>query len=233
MFGEALGSVGLGGSSALGYGTMGMMGLSAASTAYNIYQQERQFDYERNLQKKVFNREDSSIQRRVNDLRRAGLSPVLAAGNGASAGQVVGVQTPRADDIAGKYRDLISMSNEIATSKVQRELMEEQKKAAEATANAANANAAQTNWNTSWYKKQPGGGMPTNMNPVGQSAGYLTGAVSGFIDKAAGNVKNMYYNYDQKMGEWERAIEKKVKDFFTNPNKEDPYNPNWKKGGKK
>ena len=231
MFGEALGSIGAagGGGAMLG----GMMGLSAATTAYNIYQQERQYDYERNLQKQVFNREDSSVQRRVTDLRRAGLSPVLAAGNGAASGAVVGVKTPQADDIAGRYSNLIQMANDIATSKVQRELMEEQKKAAEATANASNATADQIRWNTKWYKKQPGGGMPTNMNSVGQSAGYLTGAVSDVADKASGSVKNMYYNYDQKMGEVERKIEKKVKEFFSNPNKEDPYNPNWKKGGKR
>lgn len=231
MFGESLGSIGAagGGGAMLG----GMMGLSAATTAYNIYQQERQYDYEKNLQSKIFNREDTAIARRVADLERSGLSPVLAAGNGAASGAVVGLNTPRADNIAGNFRELITMKNDIATSKVQRELMEEQKKAAEATANAANANAAQTNWNTHWYKKQPGGGMPTNMNSIGQSAGYLTGATGEFVDKAAGNVRNMYFNYDQKMGEWERAVEKKVKDFFSNPKKEDPYNPRWKKGGNK
>lgn len=231
MFGEALGSIGASGGSGMALG--GMMGLSAATTAYNIYQQERQYDYERNLQKQVFQREDSSIQRRVNDLRRAGLSPVLAAGNGAASGAVVGVKTPQADDIAGKYANLIQMANDIANSKVQRELMEAQKKAADASADASNAMATQTNWNTRWYKNQPGGGMPTNMNPVGQTAGYLTGATGDLVDRVSGNVKNMYYNYDQKMGEIERKIEQKIKNFFSNPEKEDPYNPNWKKGGKK
>jgi len=53
--------------------------------------------YERGLQQRMFDREDSSVQRRVADLRAAGLSPVLAAGGGAQAGPVVSRTTPQRD----------------------------------------------------------------------------------------------------------------------------------------
>lgn len=45
--------------------------------------------YERNLQQTIFDREDNAVQRRVADLEMAGLSPVLAAGSAANAGQPI------------------------------------------------------------------------------------------------------------------------------------------------
>lgn len=51
--------------------------------------------YQKDLQKVMFAREDNAVQRRVNDLRSAGLSPTLAAGSSASAGPVIGTTAPQ------------------------------------------------------------------------------------------------------------------------------------------
>lgn len=45
--------------------------------------------YQKNLQNKVFEREDSAVQRRVSDLEASGLSKTLAAGSSAGAGSLV------------------------------------------------------------------------------------------------------------------------------------------------
>lgn len=59
--------------------------------AYNIYQDIRDFNYKRNLQETMFEREDNSLQRRMADARAAGLNPFdAAATGGAAAGSVVG-----------------------------------------------------------------------------------------------------------------------------------------------
>lgn len=77
------------------------------------YQQN--YDYQKALQQQIFEREDNSVQRRAEDLSKAGLSKTLAAGSGAGAGSVVGTsaftggQAPKMDvvDRAGKVIQLM------------------------------------------------------------------------------------------------------------------------------
>lgn len=72
-----------------GISNLGNFGLGIANTVMNAQRAYDETKYQRELQGEFFTREDNATQRRVKDLKLAGLNPVLAAGSAANAGPVV------------------------------------------------------------------------------------------------------------------------------------------------
>lgn len=193
MFAEALGSLGAG--EGIGGGTAallgGQTGLQMGLGIYNAYLQKKNMEWMRDAQKKTWQREDNAIQRRVRDLEAAGLSPVLAAGQGAGAGQVVSTTAPQIDDdLPQKFMNLIKMQNDIAMTSPQRDLIIAQKDAAKAQANAANsaadkskADAELTNWDRAKYEEL---GIPSTMSANAKDASVVIDIYKKLKGKAKG-----------------------------------------------
>ncbi len=110
MFDDKLsfGSILTGGSSVLG----ALSQLHSNDLNYKL--QKEQLDYQKGLQKIMFQREDNAVQRRVADLKAAGLSPVLAAGSAASSGPVVSTQTPQKESGLSAYLALAQIQTMLA-----------------------------------------------------------------------------------------------------------------------
>ena len=67
------------------------------SALWNNSSQNKNLRWQKWAQGVTWQREDNAIQRRVNDLRMAGLSPVLAAGQAAETSPPVRTEAPQLD----------------------------------------------------------------------------------------------------------------------------------------
>lgn len=117
------------------------------NTAYNLFTNKRDFDYQKALQQEIFQREDTAVQRRVADLKAAGLNPNLAAGAAASAGAVVGRSSTN-DVNVGAALDNAAAVAQIKAQKIQNKILKEQEKSA-----SYDADMKRMAWeNEAWFR---------------------------------------------------------------------------------
>lgn len=96
-----------------GLGAVAGIGTSIANTVG----QYKQMNYMKDMQQEAWRREDNAVQRRVEDLSAAGLSPVLAAGSSASASSPISIGAPDHGDIQGNVKgaaEMVAMQKSIA-----------------------------------------------------------------------------------------------------------------------
>lgn len=160
---------------------------SALNQDRNFASQVEQMLYDRWLQQEMFKREDTAVQRKVNDLTSAGLSPVLASGASASSGPVVKSQAPQAQDIGA---NIMAMGNfaktieDISLSRQQQKLIDAQisTEGTKQTSNLASAgNQSQDALNKKKTREfwNSQGGKPPNWQPskIGKTYEDLKGEV--------------------------------------------------------
>ncbi len=88
----------------------------------NLDLQKEHFQYQKDLQNKIFNREDTAYQRMSNDLEKAGFSKWNAVNTGgSSAGAIVGSEAPQKEqvhpDMSGAIQSFSSLGELISTFK--------------------------------------------------------------------------------------------------------------------
>lgn len=134
----------------------------------NLALQKENLAYQKDLQSAIFSREDNAVQRRVADLKAAGLSPTLAAGSSAGAGSVVSTSAPQKKSNLESYLALASVGTALA-----------QQQKAQTEADIARQQLLQDKMDTAYYKSK-------GISPVESRFGYqqlLTNMVNGFINR--------------------------------------------------
>lgn len=115
----------------------------------NYELQQGQFEYEKALQQKIFDREDTAYQRALSDITKAGFSPIAALGKSSGAGNIVSIAAPQhAGYQSPDLSPIISAAQLINTAETDR-----------INRNATQLNNDINNYNFEWYKDH---GLPTD-----------------------------------------------------------------------
>lgn len=139
----------------------------------NLALQKDNLAYQKDLQQTIFQREDNAVQRRVADLKAAGLSPTLAAGSSAGAGSVVSTSAPQKKSNLESYLALASVGTALA-----------QQQKAQTEADIARQQLIQDKMDTDYYMKK-------GVSPVESRFGYqqlITNILNGFLNRATSNL---------------------------------------------
>ena len=139
----------------------------------NLALQKDNLAYQKDLQQTMFQREDNAVQRRVADLKAAGLSPTLAAGSSAGAGSVVSTSAPQKKSNLESYLALASVGTALA-----------QQQKAQTEADIARQQLIQDKMDTQYYKSK-------GVSPVESRTGFqqlLVNVLNGFLNRATSNL---------------------------------------------
>lgn len=120
--------------------------LSGITSYLNYSQQADLMDWQKQAQYTTWNREDNAVQRRVADLKAAGLSPTLAAGSAATTSAPVRPNAPQIDldpmSKAAMAMQMLGQKADIHRTNAEADYINMQKKLSEANIKNVNAQSA-------------------------------------------------------------------------------------------
>lgn len=189
----------------------------ANKNAERNYQLEKEnLEYQKWLQLQIFSREDSAIQRRVNDYMASGMSPILSAGgSGAGAGSAIKTEAPQREyyknnmvEAAAKVLSLMTMKADVSQTFAESALKE---RMAEETTERAKNLAKDTeikDWDLSIAKRY---GMPYNSSTPGRIAKDAASAIETKIKELSPKAKK---DYDVIFKSADKEMQKKIDDYY-------------------
>ena len=178
-------------------GTLGditTIGSTLAGTVDSIIANKKNFDlqkenlaYQKDLQKEIFAREDSAVQRRVNDLVKAGLSPTLAAGSSAGAGSVVSTSAPQKRNNLEALTALASVKTLLA----QQQRAQTEADIARQQLNMSKEQLKQIKMDNAYYSGNNIAPIESKMGWEQQLTNFLIGIVNDWRDGASEGARNV------------------------------------------
>lgn len=163
-------------------------GSTIAGTVDSIKTNQKNFDlqkeelaYQKDLQNKIFEREDNAVQRRVADLVSAGLSPTLAAGSSAGAGSVVSTSAPQKKSNFEPIMALASVGTALANQQ-------------KAITEAENARLSyeQNKMNTDYFKNNGISPIEANMDLSQLLVNKFNRAGNNTLDRILNGIANLF-----------------------------------------